>query len=65
VASVAVVGRADLADAQWAVLEPLLPKAIKPVRPPKWNKRQLINGIRWRNRWVPQPATADAASAFR
>jgi transposase len=54
VASVAATGRADLTDAQWAVLEPLLepllPVGRKPGRPPKWTKRQLINGIRWRVR---------------
>lgn len=49
-ASVVVAGRADLTDAQWAVLEPLLPMGNKPGRPPKWTKRQLINGIRWRVR---------------
>ena len=26
-------GRADLTDAQWAVLEPLLPRGKKPGRP--------------------------------
>jgi transposase len=46
-----VTARADLTDAQWAVLEPLLPKGKKPGRPPKWSKRQLIDGIRWRIRW--------------
>jgi transposase len=50
VASVAVTRRFDLTDAQWAVLEPLLPKGKKPGRPPKWSKRQLIDGIRWRVR---------------
>ncbi len=45
-----VTARADLTDAQWAVLEPLLPKGKKPGRPPKWSKRQLIDGIRWRTR---------------
>jgi transposase len=45
-----VTARADLTDAQWAVLEPLLPKGKKPGRPPKWSKRQLIDGIRWRVR---------------
>ncbi|GAA3121603.1 hypothetical protein GCM10010466_10640 [Planomonospora alba] len=45
-----VAGRADLTDAQWAVLEPLLPVARKPGRPPIWTKRQLIDGIRWRVR---------------
>jgi transposase len=32
------------------VLEPLLPKGKKPGRPPKWTRRQLIDGIRWRTR---------------
>ncbi|MEU1730962.1 transposase [Streptosporangium sp. NPDC020145] len=42
--------RFDLTDAQWAVLEPLLPVAKRPGRPAKWAKRQLIGGIRWRVR---------------
>ncbi|MBC6451749.1 IS5 family transposase [Actinokineospora sp. HBU206404] len=45
-----MAGRADLTDAQWAVLEPLLPAGKKPGRPPQWTRRQLINGIRWRVR---------------
>jgi transposase len=45
-----VTRRFDLTDAQWAVLEPLLPQGKKPGRPPKWSKRQLIDGIRWRVR---------------
>lgn len=49
-ATLTVTGRADLTDAQWAVLEPLMPRGRKPGRPPKWTKRQLINGIRWRVR---------------
>ena len=49
-ATLAVSRRADLTDAQWAVLEPLLPRGRKPGRPPKWTKRQLIDGIRWRAR---------------
>ena len=49
-ATLTVTGRADLTDAQWAVLEPLLPAGRKPGRPPKWTKRQLIDGIRWRVR---------------
>ncbi|MEV2273531.1 hypothetical protein [Nonomuraea africana] len=28
------------------MLEPLLPAGKKPGRPPKWTKRQLIDGIR-------------------
>jgi transposase len=55
-----VTARADLTDAQWAVLEPLLPKGKKSGRPPKWSKRQLIDGIRWRTRvgspWRDVPA---------
>ncbi len=49
-ASVAVAGRFDLTDAQWAVLEPLLPVGKKPGRPSTWTKRQLVDGIRWRIR---------------
>ncbi|WP_067717909.1 IS5 family transposase [Nocardia yamanashiensis] len=48
--SVAVTRRADLTDAQWARLAPLLPRGKKAGRPPKWTKRQLIDGIRWRVR---------------
>jgi transposase len=50
VATLAVSRRADLTDAQWAVLEPLLPSGTGLGRPPKWTKRQLIDGIRWRVR---------------
>lgn len=49
-ATIAVTGRFDLTDAQWAVLEPLLPVGKRPGRPPKWSKRRLIDGIRWRVR---------------
>ena len=49
-ATLAVTARADLTDAQWAVLEPLLPRGKKPGRPPERTKRQLIDGIRWRTR---------------
>jgi len=50
VATLAVTRRHDLTDAQWAVLAPLLPAASGKGRPPKWTKRQLIDGIRWRIR---------------
>jgi len=50
VATLAVSRRADLTDAQWAVLVPLLPRGCKRGRPLKWTKRQLIDGIRWRVR---------------
>jgi transposase len=45
-----VTRRFDLTDAQWAVLEPLLPTPSKLGRPSKWSRRQLIDGIRWRVR---------------
>ena len=48
--TVLVSGRADLTDAQWVVLEPLLPRGKKPGRPCKWGRRRLIDGIRWRTR---------------
>jgi transposase len=44
------VGRGDLTNGQWARLEPLLPRGIKPGRPQVWTRRQLIDGIRWRTR---------------
>ncbi|WP_196924138.1 IS5 family transposase [Micromonospora vinacea] len=49
-ARVAVTRRFDLTDAQWAARAPLLPVGKKPGRPPKWSKRRLIDGIRWRVR---------------
>jgi transposase len=48
--TIAVTRRFDLTDAQWARLEPLLPKPTKSGRPSRWSKRQLIDGIRWRVR---------------
>jgi transposase len=50
VATLAVTRRHDLTDAQWAALAPLLPVASGTGRPPKWTRRQLIDGIRWRVR---------------
>lgn len=42
--------RFDLTDGQWALLEPLLPVAVRSGRPSVWTKRQLFDGIRWRVR---------------
>lgn len=39
------MGRGDLTDEQWTVLEPLLPKGTRAGRPPVWSRRQLIDGI--------------------
>ncbi|MFJ6438887.1 IS5 family transposase, partial [Streptomyces sp. NPDC091416] len=54
------MGRGDLTDEQWAVLEPLLPKGARAGRPPVWPRRQLIDGIRFRVRtgvpWRDVPA---------
>jgi transposase len=59
VATLTVTGRADLTDAQWAVLGPLLPGGRR-GRPPEHAKRTLIDGIRWRVRagapWRDVPA---------
>ncbi len=59
-ATLAVTRRADLTDAQWARLEPLLPRVGRRGRPPRWSRRQLIDGIRWRMRvgspWRDVPA---------
>ena len=62
-----VTGRHDLTDAQWAVLEPLVPAPRRPARPARWTKRQLIEGIRWRIRagapWRDLPADYGSWSA--
>ncbi|MEU0437998.1 IS5 family transposase [Streptomyces sp. NPDC006290] len=54
------MGRGDLTDEQWAVLEPLLPKGKRVGRPPVWPRRLLIDGIRFRVRtgipWRDMPA---------
>ncbi|MFC8176184.1 IS5 family transposase [Streptomyces sp. NPDC057325] len=44
------MGRGDLTNGQWVRLEPLLPRGIKPGRPPVWTRQRLIDGIRWRTR---------------
>jgi transposase len=58
--TLAVAGRFDLTDEQWAALEPLLPAPSRPGRPSLWSKRKLIDGIRWRVRtgapWRDMPA---------
>jgi len=58
VATLAVTRRHDLTDRQWAALAPLLP-ATSTGRP-EWEKRRLIDGIRWRIRigapWRDVPA---------
>ena len=59
-ATLAVTRRFDLTNAQWAVLEALLPKAKRSGRPPVWSRRELIDAIRWRIRvgapWRDLPA---------
>nr|WP_254893697.1 transposase [Nocardia donostiensis] len=37
-------------DAQWVRMQLLLSRNKKAGRPPRWTKRQLIDGIRWRTR---------------
>jgi hypothetical protein len=51
----------DVTDAEWAVLEPLLPAPPSVGRPPTWPMREVVNtifyvlrdGISWRMRWSP------------
>jgi transposase len=62
--TIPVTRRFDLTDAQWAALAPVLalaqPRVGRSGRPPKWSRRQLIDGIRWRVRvgspWRDVPA---------
>ena len=59
-ATVVVTRRHDLTDAQRAILAPLLPAVSVLGRPPKWPRRQLIDGMRCRIRvgspWCDVPA---------
>lgn len=48
--TLSATSRHDLSDAQWAVLEPLLPAAPKQGRPRSYPLRALIDGIRHRTR---------------
>jgi transposase len=71
--TLAVTRRFDLTDAQWVLLEPLLPQPKRSGRPSLWSKRQLIDGIRWRVRtgapWRDMPVVygswAAAYAVFR
>jgi transposase len=49
-ARVSIGARKDLTDRQWQILEPLLPCGKRPGRRPKWSRRQLLDGVRWRLR---------------
>lgn len=42
--------RKDLTDRQWQVLQPLLPAPAVTGRRPKYTRRQLLDGVRWRLR---------------
>lgn len=48
--TVNAAARHDLTDAQWTLLEPLLPAASRRGRPRTWPLRQLIDGVRHRIR---------------
>jgi transposase len=50
VTRLSIGARKDLTDRQWRILEPLLPRHTRPGRPPKYSRRQLLDGIRWRVR---------------
>ena len=40
----------DLSDAEWALLQPLLPAARRDVRPRKYDLREIVNAIRYLQR---------------
>lgn len=50
VPNVSIGARKDLTDRRWRRLEPLLPCGERRGRPPKWSRRQQVDGIRWRTR---------------
>ncbi|MEV4647382.1 IS5 family transposase [Saccharopolyspora sp. NPDC049357] len=48
--SVSVGARKDLTDRQWVAMQRVWPPRPVVGRRPKWTRRQLLNGIRWRVR---------------
>ena len=52
------MGRFDLTDFEWSVIEPLLPTKVRGVK--RRDDRQVLNGIFWRLRtgapWADIPA---------
>lgn len=62
----------DLTDAEWAVIEPMIPKAARRGRPPLWSARDVLNaifyvlrgGVGWRllPNDMPPKSTASAGS---
>ena len=48
----------SLTDREWEIIEPLLPKK-KRTRPPKWSKREIIDGMLYQLKngynWVDLP----------
>jgi transposase len=52
-ARLSIGARKDLTERQWQILAPLIPdgkRGKRPGRPPKYSRRQLLDGIRWRDR---------------
>lgn len=49
-ATIDAAARHDLTDAQWALLEPLLPGPARRGRPRSWPVRALVDGVRYRTR---------------
>jgi len=50
VSTISAASRHDLKDAQWAVLEPLLPASPRRGRPRRYPLRGLVDGVRHRTR---------------
>jgi transposase len=50
VSTVSAACRHDLSDAQWAVMEPLLPASSRWGRPRRYRLRELVDGVRHRTR---------------
>jgi transposase len=44
------LSRGDLSEAEWRLLEPLLPPERGRKSRPAFDKRQIVNGILWRIR---------------
>lgn len=49
----------DVSDAEWAILEPLVPAVKRGGRPARWSRREIVNGVlyilRTSSQWRAMP----------
>ena len=48
----------SLTDEEWVIIEPLLPKK-KRTKPPKWTKREILDGVLYQLKNYALPISAE------